>query len=69
MYSHGGIDVEKQYTFGVRVLEHDKRFEAIERKLLEHDRRFNSLMRRITAIGARWGIHTETGFPEVIICG
>jgi hypothetical protein len=52
-----------------KLLEHDKRFEAIERKLLEHDRRFNSLMRRITAIGARWGIHTETSFPEVIICG
>ena len=49
-----------------KLLEHDKRFEAIERKLLEHDRRFNSLMRRITAIGARWGIHTETAFRRAM---
>ncbi|MCC6054247.1 MAG: DUF3782 domain-containing protein [Thermosphaera sp.] len=49
-----------------KLLEHDKRFEAIERKLLEHDRRFNSLMRRITAIGARWGIHTETAFRRAV---
>jgi hypothetical protein len=49
-----------------KLLEHDKRFEAIERKLLEHDKRFNSLMRRITAIGARWGIHTETAFRRAM---
>ncbi len=49
-----------------KLLEHDKRFEVIERKLLEHDRRFNSLMRRITAIGARWGIHSETAFRRAM---
>jgi len=30
-----------------KLLEHDKRFEAIERKLLEHDKRFESIERRL----------------------
>ncbi|RLG85709.1 MAG: hypothetical protein DRO39_04955 [Thermoprotei archaeon] len=42
------LEHDKRFeALGRKMIEHDKRFEAIERKLLEHDKRFEAIERKL----------------------